>query len=215
MSARRYDPSIPAHRLFVAVALPPDAAAAIAALVDRVRADVDDGHQGVRWVRLDGIHLTLRFLGATTPDRLEAVSAGIRAAAAAARPFRVGLAGAGAFPSVARPRVLWLGVTGGTDALGSLAADVEAGMIRAGFPAEGRPFQPHLTLARADGVRAGPRTAARLVELARDLDVGWAVDHLTLFESHLGGGPARYERLLDVPFGSADGTAVAASAASQ
>jgi 2'-5' RNA ligase len=215
MSARHDDPSVPAHRLFVAVALPPDAAAAIATLVERVRADVDDGHPGVRWVRLDGIHLTLRFLGATTPDRLDAVSAGVRAAAAAAATFRVGLSGAGAFPSVARPRVLWLGVTGGTDALGALAADVEAGMVRAGFPPEGRPFRPHLTIARADGVRAGPRTAARLVELAGDLDVGWTVDHLTLFESHLGGGPARYERLLDVPLGSAGGTVVAAPAAPQ
>ncbi len=192
---------IPTQRLFVAVALPSDVCTEIARLVDRVRAMVGDERPGVRWVRLDGLHLTLRFLGATTPERLAAVEGAVRAAAAVSGPIHLALHGAGAFPSPAHPRVLWLRVSEGADLLGGVADVLEAGMIAAGWPAEGRPFQPHLSLARADGVRSGPRTAGALAALAEAVDIGWTADRLTLFESHLGGGPARYEPLLEVPFG--------------
>lgn len=191
------------QRLFVAVALPPEVCTAVAELVDRVRTVVGDERPAVRWVRLDGLHLTLRFLGATTPERLAAVEAAVRAAALASGPIPISLRGAGAFPSPAHPRVLWLRVVDGADALGDIAAALEAAMVAAGWPAEGRPFQPHLSLARADGVRAGPRTADVLTALAETVDIGWTADRLTLFESHLGGGPAHYESLLDVPLGAA------------
>jgi len=183
----------------VAIALPPPVCAEVTALVDRVRAEVGEERTGVRWVRLDGLHLTLRFLGPTTPERLVAVEATVRATAARHGQFAVALRGAGAFPSPARPRVLWLGITDGAAALEAVAADLEAGMVAAGWPAEGRPFRPHLSLARADGVRSGPRTAAALTALAGSLESGWTADRLTLFESHVGGGPARYEPLLEVP----------------
>jgi 2'-5' RNA ligase len=187
------------QRLFVAVALPPEVCAEVAELVDRVRAVVGDERPGVRWVRLDGLHLTLRFLGATTPERLAAVEAVVRAAALASGPIAVRLHGAGAFPSPAHPRVLWLRVSAGADALGDIASALEARMVTAGWPAEGRPFQPHLSLARSDGVRSGPRAAAVLTTLAETIDIGWTADRLILFESHVGGGPARYEPLLEVP----------------
>lgn len=193
------------QRLFVAVALPSEVCSQIAELVGRVRAVVGDERPAVRWVRLDGLHLTLRFLGATTPERLAAVEAAVRAAALAGGPIPISLRGAGAFPSPSHPRVLWLRVVEGADALGDIAAALETGMVAAGWPAEGRPFQPHLSLARADGVRSGPRTADALMALAETIDIGWTADRLTLFESHLGGGPAHYESLLDVPLvGGAD-----------
>jgi 2'-5' RNA ligase len=56
-----------------------------------------------------------------------------------------------------------------------------------------------MTLARSDGVRAGPETLRRLVAEAEHLDVAWRADELVLFESVTGGGPARYESLLTVP----------------
>jgi 2'-5' RNA ligase len=184
----------------VAVALPPEACAEVAGLVDRVRAIVGDDRPGVRWVRLDGLHLTLRFLGPTSPERLTAVEAAVRAAAGVSGPVPIALRGAGAFPSPAHPRVLWLRVAEGADALRGIATALEAGMVAAGWPAERPTFQPHLSLARADGVRA-PRTAAALTALAETFDAGWTADRLTLFESHVGGGPARYEPLLEVPLG--------------
>jgi 2'-5' RNA ligase len=193
------------QRLFIAVALPPDVCRAVEGLVDGVRDAVrvaagPEAHP-VRWVRLDGLHLTLRFLGPTTPERLEAVTSAARQAAAAGRPVEVSIAGAGAFPSVAHPRVLWLGIAIGASALGELADDLEARLVAAGWPPEGRPFRPHLTLARADGIRQGPRTAALLADAAASFEARWTADRLTLFESHVGGGPARYEPLLEVALG--------------
>ena len=109
------------------------------------------------------------------------------------------IGGGGAFPSVSRPRVLWLGVTGGAPELAAIAADLETRLTAAGWPPEGRPFEPHLSIARTDGARGGPRAASALVDLARSLEVSWVADRLTLYESHLGGGPARYETRFEVP----------------
>ncbi len=155
----------------------------------------------MRWVRIEGLHLTLRFLGPTLDERRPAVEAAMRAAAAGARPFPIRIGGGGAFPSPARPRVLWLGVTTGAEQLAALAGDLATALAAAGWPPEERPFRAHLTLARADGVRAGPATARALVAEAERFSSEWVADRVVLFESHTGGGPARYEALLEVPFG--------------
>lgn len=156
---------------------------------------VPGGGRDVRWVRLDGLHLTLRFLGPTLDDRIDAARSAVRVAAAASGPIDVAIGGAGTFPSPARPRALWLGVLEGSEALASLAGDVDASLVDAGWPAETRPFRAHLTLARADGVPAGSRIGARLVEAAATLRIGVRIDRIGLFESLTGGGPARYEPL--------------------
>ncbi len=194
---------VPGRRLFVAVPLPPSSAAAVEALVAGVRGAMLDralragaaAEREVRWVRLDGVHLTLRFLGPTLDERLPSIEAAMRDAAAGSRPFRVTLGGAGAFPAAARPRVLWLGVPDGLEALGALARRLGDGLVAAGWDLEDRPFRPHLTLARSDGIPAGAATAAALVEAARGFATEWVADRIVLFESHTGGGPARYEAL--------------------
>ena len=110
---------LPGRRLFVAVPLPPETTASIAALVDRVRAEgVPGGGRDVRWVRLDGLHLTLRFIGPTLEDRVDAARAAVRTAARSADPFDISIGGAGAFPPSGRPRALWLGLREGVAELG-------------------------------------------------------------------------------------------------
>jgi 2'-5' RNA ligase len=185
---------IPGRRLFVAVPLPEAAVAEIAALVDEVRAaGVPGGGRDVRWVRLDGLHLTLRFIGPTLDDRVDAAAEAVRASAALGRAFDVVIGGAGAFPPHGRPRALWLGIRSGTEELTVLAASVDHALAAAGWPLDGRPFKAHLTLARSDGVPAGAAIGARLVEAAARLDVRFRATSVGLFESHTGGGPARYE----------------------
>ncbi len=191
----------PSHRLFVAVALPSEARAAISGLVDEVRGRVDEQGRGVRWVRLDGLHLTLRFLGPTHETRQGAVEVALQEAATDAGPITVEVGGAGAFPTVERPRVLWLGLTRGAEALRTVSDTLEANLVTAGWPPEGRPFRPHLSLARADGVRSGPATAAALVDAAASFSTSFTADRLTLFESHTGAGPARYEPILEASLG--------------
>jgi 2'-5' RNA ligase len=153
----------------------------------------------VRWVRTDGLHLTVRFLGPTTADRLPGVERAVTATAAGARPLRIRIHGGGGFPRPDRPRTLWLRVAEGEDHLAALAQGLDDHLAAEGWPRETRPFRAHLTLARSDGVRAGPETLRRLVAEAENLDVSWQADELMLMESITGGGPARYEPLLRLP----------------
>lgn len=205
------DPSL-GPAIFIAVPLSDDARAAVVELVDRVRAvapgtrqGAREGERAVRWVRMDGLHMTLRFIGPTEPERIDAARDATVRAAAGVVPFSVHLTTAGSFPDPRRPRTLWLGATVGADALLALNDRVDTEVERGGWQRDTRPFRPHLTLARSDGVAGAAETARILVAEAAPLDVRWAVDRLVLFESVTGGGPARYEPLLVAPFAPGDG----------
>ena len=209
MSPRRErwsDPfaGMPGRRLFVAVPLPDDGAAAIRAIVDEVRAEpLPDGARDVRWVRLDGLHLTLRFLGPTPDDRLEGAAAAVHAiAAAAAGPIDLTLGGAGTFPPVGRPRALWVGIHEGAETLQQLAADINGALARTGWEPDVRTFRPHLTLARSDGVAAGRQVADRLAQVMADRMIETRIERLGLFESITGDGPARYVPVMTAPLGA-------------
>lgn len=185
---------LPGRRLFIAVPFPTEAESEIAALVERVRAGgIPGGGRDVRWVRLDSLHLTLRFLGPTLEDSVALAAHATRTAAAAGAPFDISIGGAGAFPSAARPRALWLDVRAGEAQLAALAGAVDRALRHAGWELDDKPFRAHLTLARADGVPAGAAIGARLVEAAADFDVTFRADRVGLYESLTGGGPARYE----------------------
>jgi 2'-5' RNA ligase len=174
--------------------LPADTAAEVASIVEVVRSmPLPAGARDVRWVRLDGLHLTLRFLG-PTPDALVAptVSAVEMAAATAAGPFELELAGAGTFPPGRRPRALWIGIAGGTTTLADLAARTEEALVGAGWQPEHRPFRAHLTLARSDGVASGQLVADRLADAMADRRIRCTIHEVGVFESITGGGPARY-----------------------
>ena len=205
---RRFRPvpdELEGPRLFVAVPLPGPALLAVEALVAGVRLAPEPGPgerrdpADVRWVRMDGLHVTLRFLGPTDPARLPDARAAVAAAASGVAPFEVSLAGAGVFPEYGRPRVLWLGLERGLAALDALAGRVGRALAEHGWPHDDRPVRPHLTVARSDGVVAGPLVAGRLIAAARDLDLPWTAERVVLFESQTGGGPARYLPLLEVP----------------
>ncbi len=189
-------------RTFIAAEVPDAARAAILAFLEAVVRTTAPG--AIRWVRPAGLHLTLRFLGQTPRGRLAAVGAVMRATASRHRPFAVEIGGGGAFPTLRRPRVLWLGVRAGSSDLAALAADLERGLEPLGWPPEGRPYAAHLTLARAEPGPVAAETAARLVEAAGDLRLRWQVEELVLFESLLGRGGARYVPLERVPLGSLD-----------
>jgi 2'-5' RNA ligase len=205
---RRFRPvpdELEGPRLFVAVPLPGPALIAVEALVAGVRLAPEPGPgerrdpADVRWVRMDGLHVTLRFLGPTDPSRLPDARTAVESAASGVQPFEVSLAGAGVFPEHGRPRVLWLGLERGLEALDALAGRLGRTLAEHGWPHDDRPVRPHLTVARSDGVVAGPLVAGRLIAAARDLDLRWTADRLVLFESQTGGGPARYLPLHDVP----------------
>jgi len=192
---RRGDPyaGIPGRRLFVALELPDEAAAGIAAIVDAVRSrPLPTGDRDVRWVRMDGLHLTLRFLGPTPEARIEPTRAAVAAGASRATAVEAELGGVGTFPAGPRPRTIWIGMPVGGEAAAAVGATIEEHLVAAGWPPEPRAFRAHLTLARSDGLRAGPIVAGRLAEAVGDRRFAARLDTVALFESVTGGGPARY-----------------------
>jgi 2'-5' RNA ligase len=94
-------------RTFIAVEIPEPMRSKIAALAETLRPRLPD----LRWARADTLHLTLRFLGDTTPAQVDRLRAALALAAAACPPCDVRIAGLGLFPERGRPRVLWLGLT--------------------------------------------------------------------------------------------------------
>ena len=133
-------------RTFIANELSEDLLEALGLLQDRLRSQMPRGT--VRWVRPEGIHLTLKFLGDTPVDQVDQVKAALAEAAAKVGPFRVTARGLGCFPNTRRPRVIWVGLEEPTGALRRLRDAVEAHVAPLGFPTEGRSFNPHLTLGR-------------------------------------------------------------------
>jgi 2'-5' RNA ligase len=185
-------------RAFVAVRLAPEIDDAIAGFQNQLRKL--DGE--ISWTRPAAFHFTLRFLGnGVPPEIIEEMSQGLRSIADATVPFTVQAHGAGAFPSLNRPRVIWIGLVNGQ--LGRLAAEVEALSVRCGFEPERRPFAPHLTIGRVRNPKRDPRMREAL-EKAANLDFGsCAIEFMTLYRSHLSPHGATYEALATLPFRAA------------
>jgi 2'-5' RNA ligase len=186
-------------RCFVAVDLARGVVAALAALTARLRAAGGD----VRWVAAENLHVTLKFLGHLRQERLVAVRAAVRAAAAETAPFAVSVAGLGAFPSPPRARVAWVGLHG--PEMGALAARVDAALARAGFAPEARAFNPHVTIGRV-------RTPRGWDQVLKAMQVDWETDfgespvsEVVIYRSDLGRDGARYTALERVPLGPGAG----------
>jgi 2'-5' RNA ligase len=186
-------------RLFVAVPVASEVRKAVGELMERVAgAPIAERAFGQpRWVRVDGLHLTLRFLGATPDERQPALAQLLKTVAADAEPFEVMLSGGGAFPNAVRPRVLWIGIGEGEAQLAALAASLNEQLVPLGWSPDDRPFAPHLTLARTDGVPGADERAQHLEEAARDVRLSWRADRLVLYKSIVGRGPTRYEAVAE------------------
>jgi 2'-5' RNA ligase len=181
-------------RLFVAVPLPPPALEEAAELLREMRAL----EWPVRWVRDDGLHISLKFFGEVTSDRVETIEEMVEIAAKGMKPMELVPEGGGAFPSRSHPRVLRLELQSNPE-LELLQDRLERGGEQIGFAPEGRPFRPHITLGR---VREGHRVPAGAMDHLEGVRHGgpFLADRVVLFESRLTpDGPVysmRLERVL-------------------
>lgn len=176
-------------RLFLAVDLPQPVRAGLGRLQSRLRARCG----GWRWVRPEGIHLTLRFLGEVGAATDAASREAWREAVRPFSVFRLRLERVGWFPAGGRPRVLWVGVREllHEGSLAALAGRLEQAARERGFAPEERAFRPHLTLARAE--RGGRPDWPEEQEAGIDETV--EVDRVVLFRSELHPSGARYTAL--------------------
>lgn len=170
-------------RLFVAVDVPQHLKDAIeTGVVERLRGAAS----GAKWTRPEGRHLTLKFLGNVEDEREGEIAGVVERVASRHQPFDAAFSEIGGFPNVRRPRVLWVGIGKGNDAMAALAHDLDASLTPLGFEPEARDFRGHFTLARFT-----KPTVLELPAIAVP-DEPFAVRELTLFESKLHPKGARY-----------------------
>lgn len=148
-----------------------------------------------KWVRTEEVHLTLHFFGYLTADEIESIEKTLHGPLEGLKPFQLNLKEIGGFPSLRRPRVLWIGFGEGVDRLQNLKAATDSALRSIKVPIEERPFKAHLTLAR---LKAGLHKDGR--ELLSDLinfqcDRPFRVGEVVLFKSVLTSKGPIYSRL--------------------
>jgi 2'-5' RNA ligase len=182
-------------RLFAALPVPAETQAALGALVAQLRAGAAAGWP-VRWTLETQLHLTLKFYGEVAPERLDALGDALRVAAAETPPLDCAVGALGTLPPGRKGRVVVAAIEAPA-ALELLQDRVERGSAALGFPVEGRPFRPHVTLGRVKRVARLPgEAAARLAEVRPELP--FLIEEAVLYESRLGPGGARYEPRITV-----------------
>ena len=162
-------------RLFIAITLPVPLRQALSDTQARLRREL----QGVTvgWSRIEGVHLTLKFLGDIDESRVDAIGRCITDVARTWSPVHLELRAIGVFPNAARPKVLWCGVQGELTRLSRMQSELEERLESIGCAREARPFTPHLTLGRFRGEPAAG-SVARIKRLLRQ-QTGLAVGHVT------------------------------------
>ena len=158
----------------------------------------------ITWGKSENLHLTLKFLGDTPESKIPELQQVVAKAVKGIEPFVINLRGFGVFPDKRAPRTLWTGIEGNTDILVNLAKEIESKVKSLGFPPEGKPFRPHLTLAR---IKKNQRVLGQAIEKARVLADPFVfgrllVEQVCLFESELRPTGSVYTKLWVIPLGN-------------
>ena len=128
-------------RIFIALDIPAEIRARLTEYMERARSYAPEA----RWARVEGLHVTLKFVGHVSDERVEQIKAALASIKTA--PFVVRFEGVGFFPNPKAARVFWAGVDGGNE-LPQLASAIDAALEKLGVERETKPYHPHLTLAR-------------------------------------------------------------------
>lgn len=188
-------------RMFVGIGLPEECRTSIVGALSPLA----ERGLPVSWTRAENLHITVKFLGEVPDARVEEMGELLAEAAGETAPFRLVVEGAGGFPTLSSPRILWAGVREPLDPVRKLHQNMEKILAGAGFPREGRPFHPHVTVGR----------------VRRRLPAGWTerfggslsgirfgdvpARSYQLYESRLSPSGSAYRVLVDVPFGGRPG----------
>jgi len=179
-------------RLFTAIDLSEEVRRNLERLLERLRPTAR-----LRWSRPENLHVTTKFIGEWPEARLDELK---RALAAIPRPGAIPIAvrGLGWFPNARAPRVFWAGIEAGSG-LAELARQTELSTSRLGVPEEGRPYSPHLTLARVPPVTPLGALEKAIADLGAPDFGGFTALRFHLYLSELSPAGSRYTRLADFP----------------
>ena len=181
-------------RAFIAISVPEPVLQAIA----KAQETLKGSGLKIRWLRKEGIHLTLKFLGGIDRDDVEKIQAAMERAAKAFSPFTLRGEGIGVFPDLRRPHVVWIGISDDEGALRALQRDLESDLNGLGFPREKRPFKGHLTVGRVKGRLDRTRLSEALEALGEFRTESFTAQSLVLFRSDLRPNGAVYSKLAEV-----------------
>jgi 2'-5' RNA ligase len=181
-------------RSFIAFKIPTGMRDILVSVQEKLRRNGVD----LRYVRPQGIHLTLKFLGNIREENIPPIFDVMKQVCDGQRSLDVYLQGVGAFPSPRNPRVVWVGLEGDLVPLYTMQQQLEQGLIPLGFEPEKRRFQAHLTLGRMRKSRKPPNITALLDDLHLEPQSRFTLDELILYRSELLPGGAVYEEMESV-----------------
>jgi len=197
-------------RTFIAVEVPPHVQKQIQQETEPLRRAI--GTSLVRWAPAQNIHLTLKFLGDVSPASVDVMSQMLRTEADAHRAFDMQFSGLGSFPSLRRPRVLFIGIqapapkrASGLCELEALNRSIDSACARLGYESEGRDFHPHLTLGRVkqDASALDQQKIRHALEETKIDSLGIArVNSVHLYKSDLKPTGAVYTQIFSAPLKS-------------
>jgi len=183
-------------RMFLALSFSVAVTRKIAEEVERHKAPMADAGFRVAWVPAANLHLTLKFLGSIGEELVEGVTGACRRVAARHQPIEARAVGLGAFPSLQKPNVLWVGVEA-PQALAALQRDVEGAMVELGFEKEERAYHPHVTVGRVKEARGSAENLWKSDALLGSS----ALAEIIVYESRTRAAGAEYVARARVPLG--------------
>ncbi len=185
-------------RLFVACEVPDNVKQAIGEVIDTLRSR---SGTAVRWIRPEGVHVTLKFLGEVPIKQLPAIKLAVQEATVGHSPFELEFSSIGTFGGREGLRIMWVGIAGDVLRLEALVRAVNAALAVVGFEPERRPFRPHLTLGRVRD-EISTRQRAEIEVAVGKMDVppsGWRTPQVSLMRSRLTTQGAFYDVIATFP----------------
>jgi len=179
-------------RTFIALNLPKN----IISSIRKIQEDIKSYAFKVRWVNLENIHLTLKFLGNINYTDIERISETIMTTVNGYAPISLAVKGVGVFPNIKRPRVIWVGITGQIEKLTDIQKDIEENLEKIGFPQEKRPFKGHLTVGRIKGKIDSKKLLDAMKKFEKFESELFIADKIFLFKSDLKSTGSVYTELM-------------------
>jgi 2'-5' RNA ligase len=183
-------------RSFLAFELSAEMRSTVSGVYENVR----NSRLEVRWVRPQGIHITVVFMGDVREEDIAAIGNEVGKVCSEFAPFHVSLKAMGCFPNCRNPRVIWIGLEGEIERMSSFREDLQRRLVPFGVKAEKRGFNPHLTLGRFKKPSRDESAIGKLIDKHKDLTSQVCSLHaLVLFKSDLKPGGAIHTKVLSWP----------------
>jgi RNA 2',3'-cyclic 3'-phosphodiesterase len=132
-------------RTFIALKIPEPVKKDISCFQNKLKSQFS---KQIKWVEPENIHLTLKFIGEIKPEQIESINTVIQSCITNIKPFPISFDGAGAFPNLQYPKILWIDLKDGREKIIQLMISLNEKLADIGFEFETRDLSPHLTIGR-------------------------------------------------------------------